>query len=171
MKKIIIVAVVIISIPLLIVVVWNLELLLYNPLKHNEKLIFDNYELFEKRKSKDFIIMSLHGEVCELYEYYVTTPHIIPQYPVWTNIFWNFGDNSNQYENTKQWTQGPADSTMKEIMQSLSGFGNDKFVNECMKVLDSDNIDYCYAVYSATSCHGFIYVHTVKKLYYIRINF
>lgn len=145
----------------------------FNPLKEDDfKKLFKGY--IGKPNmicSKDFIGMSSHGEVFDIYVYSTKNALINKDFP-----------EIKEWENKKvtnttvigKWRNCPIDSQTKAFYEPIFGVENFKNVKECRSSFNEEMINpknhYSYVYFSEGEEYFLLYCIDKQELYYIRFK-
>lgn len=166
MKKIVIVT---ISLFLILGGYIIVDYLTYSPLKEQEfKNLFPNYDYSGKiKKSVDFVGLSLHGELFDVFIYKLSKMDINNGYPSknkWTNI------TTSEEFTISIWQKNPIDSLTFAKCKDIFELGNQSnrvyasFITE----LSNPANYYSYLYVNALEYYFFLYCPNKQHLYYVR---
>ncbi len=139
----------------------------FTPLKENDfQKLFGKNVKFNKLYSKDFIGLSLHGELFEIYKYNIKDAIIDKNYPKITE--WEHQKITNEVIISK-WRNCPLDSQSLNLYKTTLEINNDiKSVDSFYNELFNPQNYYSYICFEESNQYFLLYCTQNHKLYYIR---
>ena len=142
--------------------------LTYSPLTEKDfNKLFLNYNSAKKKCSVDFIGLSLHGELFDIFKYELNNVIVDSLYPIikdsWSNI-------SGEYIVTK-WKKIPMDSTAYSRCEDIIDLGNyseQKCSSSFASELSNPMNYYCYIYVNELEYYFCLYCPRKHYLYYVR---
>lgn len=115
-----------------------IDILTFTPLKDKEfKKLFFSYEEIKKKHSADYIGLSNHGELLEIYLFNTQKVILGINYPNYSSEWEN--EKINNETITSKWRNCPLDTTIYRLFK-FALKSNDNNQNKCLK---SFNMDLC----------------------------
>ena len=144
----------------------------YSPLKATDfQKLFPNYRgNVDKIYGKDFIGLSFHNELFELYLYkMMENVSINENYPKFEE--WEKNEIINKKENSSTWKKCPMDIKEKEKFKdviALEVFKQDMYGKNFNAILNNSNNYYTYVYINELEYYFFLFNKDKGELYYIR---
>jgi hypothetical protein len=146
--------------------------LLFSPLKEKEfSKLFLSVGTIKKKCSIDYIKLSVHGELFEIYLYNTKNVVLGENFPNYAN---EWGDKKITDETIiSKWKNCPLDTTSYELFKfalTSKDYGKEKKLDTFNEELVSPNNLYSYVYFNDLEQFLLLYCPLKEKLYYIRVS-
>jgi hypothetical protein len=173
MKKIIIISILVLITGIItLFICYHIEALTYSPIKDKEaKILFQDIESIKKKCSVDYIGLSLHGEIFEIYLYKTKNVSLGENYPNYANE-WENQPITNETILSK-WKRCPLDSVSVDICNFIlttNQFDKKKCVSPVRTELYNSDNYYSYVDFGNFEQYFLLFCTKTGLLYYIRMH-
>jgi hypothetical protein len=174
MKKIIVISIlVLITVIIAFFICYRIETLNYNPLQEKDiRKLFFSSESVKKKCSVDYVGLSIHGEIFEIYLYKTKDALLDLDYPKYENE-WENQQITNKTIISK-WKHCPLDSASRKLCEFIlntNQFDKKKCVAPFHIELNNSNNYYSYVDFSDGEQYFLLFCPKTEHLYYIRMRF
>lgn len=146
-------------VPALLFLAWNIELFCYNPLSEEDLLsLFKKYDSVKKIQSKDVLFQSIHGEAFELHHYRISGGEINPNFPPKGMIWDNYHLSDYSFS---AWTKNVFG------LEDFWQLPENRITRRFYKLWIDPSYYHCYLYYSEMRSYWFIYSPNTESFYYL----